>query len=259
MNIEYIRVIFFLGGFTVFFFWGCLFPFREPQAEDRLRWFNNIFLTLFNTLVIKIFFGVFLLQTIQWNLEHNLPVVNLSSLPVWLNVMLSVLIFDFVIYWQHLFFHRVPWLWKLHRVHHTDTNYDTTTALRFHTIEIILSIFVKAGVVLFFGMSMWSVIVFEVLLNFSAMFNHGNFSLNISVDRMLRKLIVTPEFHRVHHTNHPEEINSNYGFCLSIWDYLFMSYRYKPYKEQLKMKMGLDSFRSRKSQGFLRLLRQPFA
>ncbi len=232
-----------------------------PRRLDSGGWqrkLNNLLLVVVNTLAVRFVVpmaavGVAALTASQgWGLFNWLL---LSPLPVFL---LSILLLDLAVYAQHVFSHWVPLIWRLHRVHHSDIVYDVTTGLRFHPIEIILSMVYKMIVVVLIGAPVVSVLIFEVVLNASAMFNHGNIALPTAVDRRLRKLIVTPDMHRVHHSVYRQETDSNYGFFLSIWDRLFNTYRSQPKDGHESMTIGLRIFREKGIQNLLGMLLQPF-
>jgi len=190
--------------------------------------------------------------------EQGWGLLNQFWMPAWVAVALSVIFLDLVIYLQHVLFHAVPALWQLHRVHHSDLDYDVTTALRFHPIEILLSMVIKLGVVAAFGPPPLAVLIFEILLNGTAMFNHGNIFISQKIDRLLRKILVTPDMHRVHHSILLEETNSNFGFNLPCWDRLFGTYREQPAEGHMKMTLGLEAFRNPQKLHFFSLLMQPF-
>ena len=251
-----LRAIISASGFLLFFLLGVIFPFRKNPDGWLSRVLNNVVLTVFNSTIVYWIGAGFLFelalqaQSNQWGLFAQ------TQLLIPVEIVLGLAIQDFVIYWQHRLFHAIPIFWRFHRVHHTDTHFDTSTSLRFHTFEIFLSLGVKALAVITFGLPPLSVIGFEIILNFSAMFNHGNFSLG-KFDKWLRLLVVTPDMHRVHHTSVLKEINSNYGFCLSIWDRIFSSHLNSC--EGIKTKnLGLDSFRSARDQRVDQLIMQPF-
>jgi sterol desaturase/sphingolipid hydroxylase (fatty acid hydroxylase superfamily) len=175
--------------------------------------------------------------------RHGWGLLRLLAAPEWLAVALSVVALDFVIYVQHVLFHAVPLLWRLHMVHHADLDFDVTTGVRFHTLEILLSLGVKAGAVVLLGAPALGVLLFEVLLNATSMFSHGNVRLPAWLDRLLRFVVVTPEMHRVHHSVHPCETNSNFGFNLPWWDYLLGTYRAEPRDGHERMTIGLEQLR----------------
>ena len=178
------------------------------------------------------------------------------ALPPWLEVVACIILLDMAIYWQHRFFHWQPMLWKVHRVHHTDVSLGATTGVRFHPIEIFLSVLIKTAVIILLGAPALAVLIFEILLNASSLFEHSNLRLPASVDKKLRTVIVTPDMHRVHHSIYRHETDSNFGFCLSIWDRLFSSYIAQPRDDHLHMQIGQPQFPQ--AQGLAALLLQPF-
>jgi sterol desaturase/sphingolipid hydroxylase (fatty acid hydroxylase superfamily) len=178
-----------------------------------------------------------------WVGREGWGVFNNVALPYWLEVALSAALLDFVIYLQHVMFHAVPALWRLHMMHHADMDYDVTTGTRFHPIEIMISMGIKFGAIALLGAPAMGVIIFEVLLNGTAMFNHGNFFIPLGIDRLLRLFVVTPDMHRVHHSVFPSEANSNFGFNLPWWDRLMGTYRAQPSRGHEGMTIGLNQFR----------------
>jgi len=190
--------------------------------------------------------------------DRGWGLLNILQLPFWSEVILAVIALDFVIYLQHVLFHQVPILWRLHRMHHTDLDIDVTTGNRFHPLEILVSLGIKLSAVALLGAPVLAVIVFEVVLNATAQFNHGNIRIPTVVDRYLRLLVVTPDMHRVHHSVIPRETNSNFGFNLPWWDRLCGSYRPQPEKGHEGMTIGLREFRDPAMLTLLRLLVQPF-
>ena len=184
---------------------------------------------------------------------------NALGWPVWLEFVCAVVLLDLVIYFQHVLFHAVPGLWRFHMMHHSDLDIDVTTGARFHVGELFVSMAIKAAAVAAFGAPAAAVVLFEVVLNASSMFNHGNIALPASVDRRLRLLVVTPDMHRVHHSVSMRETDSNFGFNLSCWDRLFGTYRARPRAGHEAMDIGLERFRDPARLGFLALLAMPFA
>ena len=189
-----------------------------------MRWISNLGITFLNPLLVRLLLPVLAVSMAAKAQERGWGLLNNFDLPYWLDIVVSIIVLDLFIYLQHVMFHAVPILWRLHMVHHADLDYDVTTGLRFHPIEIILSTGIKLSVVFTFGLQPAAVIIFEVLLNGAAMFNHGNIRLPLKFDRILRYLIVTPDMHRVHHSVIIRETNSNYGFNLPWWDRLFGTY-----------------------------------
>lgn len=253
-----IRLAFFLGVFSAMALWELLAP-RRPQIIGRWRrWPANIGITAFNTLLARIVFpiplaGVALLaETRGWGLLPVLP------LPYWLKIVVAVLLLDLAIYLQHVMFHAVPVFWRLHRMHHADLEFDVTTGARFHPFEILLSMVIKMGVVAALGAPAAAVVMFEVLLNATSMFNHGNAGLAPPLDRVLRWLVVTPDMHRVHHSALPHEANSNFGFNLPWWDRLCGTYRAQPQAGHAAMTIGIEQFRDPRELRLGHMLLQPF-
>lgn len=257
-NEVFIRLSFFSGIFLVMAIWEVLAPKRALTESKLRRWTGNVAIVVINTLVVRLIFPVLAVgmavtaQNRGWGLFHNLQIG-------WgLNMVLSVILLDLAIYLQHVLFHAVPLLWRLHRMHHTDLDYDLTTGSRFHPIEIVLSMVIKLTLVVALGPLPAAVVLFEVILNGAAMFNHGNVRIPKGLDRIIRWFIVTPDMHRVHHSIIPAETNSNYGFNLSWWDRLFGTYRDQPKQGHDGMTIGIESFRHSKYLNLHWLLIQPF-
>lgn len=224
--------------------WESLSP-RRPRTLARLqRWPANLSIVVLNTLIVRLVFpaaavGVALsVQHADWGL------LNVYALPQWVAVAAAVVLLDFAIYLQHWVFHAVPVLWRLHRMHHADLDIDVTTGVRFHPVEIVLSLAIKSAVIAVLGAPPLAVVIFEILLNATSMFNHGNVRLPATLDTALRGLIVTPDMHRVHHSIERDETDSNFGFNLSLWDRLFRTYRAQPRAGHEGMTIGIAAFRS---------------
>ncbi len=255
---PYIRLGAFLGIFALMAVWELLAPRRRLTFSRARRWPSNLGIVALNTFLLRLAFpaaavGVaFLAEAKGWGLFH------LWEVPRWLAILASVVILDLVIYLQHVLVHAVPALWRLHRMHHADLDYDVTTGARFHPIEIFFSMAIKLAVVSALGAPPVAVLIFEVLLNATAMFNHGNVKLPLALDRVLRWVLVTPDMHRVHHSVIPRETNSNFGFNLSIWDRLFGTYRDQPAKGHEGMTIGIEQFRTAEDLRLDRMLLQPF-
>jgi sterol desaturase/sphingolipid hydroxylase (fatty acid hydroxylase superfamily) len=238
-----IRFGFFFGILIIMFFWEIIAPRRSLITSKATRWVTNLGLVLIDSIAIRLVFPAaligfaFLFQQRGWGL------FNLFGLSYLLNIVLSVLILDLAIYLQHIMFHSVPLLWRLHMVHHTDMDFDVTTGVRFHPIEILLSMGIKVMVVFLIGASPLGVLIFEVLLNGTSMFNHGNVHFSQNIDSIVRLFVVTPEMHRVHHSTIRWETNSNLGFNFPWWDRLFGTYRPQPAKGHLEMIIGLDQYK----------------
>jgi sterol desaturase/sphingolipid hydroxylase (fatty acid hydroxylase superfamily) len=245
-NESVIRLGFFAGVLVVMAVWEMLAPRRRLTTAKSLRWFSNLGLVVVNTLAIRFLVPLGAIGAALAAEEHGWGLFNNVVLPEWLAVALAVLALDFAIYLQHVVFHAVPLLWRLHMVHHADLDFDVTTGVRFHTIEILLSVAIKMGVVVSLGASALAVLSFEVLLNATSMFNHGNVRFPGWLDRIVRLVVVTPEMHRVHHSVLPRETNSNFGFNLPWWDFLFGTYRDQPAAGHEAMTIGLNQLRDEK-------------
>ncbi len=255
-NEPFIRLAAFFGIFITVAIWESLSPRRQLTTSKTLRWVSNISITLLGTAIVRGLFPV-LAVTFAAN-ETNLGILNQASLPFVLKVFIGVLAFDLIIYFQHVMFHAVPILWRLHMMHHADLDIDVTTGLRFHPIEVILSMGIKIAAVIIIGPPVLAVILFEIFLNGTSMFNHGNMLIPPGVDRLLRFMVVTPDMHRVHHSVVIKETNSNFGFNFPWWDRLFGTYRPQPAAGHEKMVIGLSQFRDSKLLTLPRLLALPF-
>lgn len=232
-----IRLAVFAGVLAIMLLWEMLAPARTATAATRIRRANNLALVALDTLLLRLLFPVL---AVGLALEREgQGLIPLLGLPAWLAMAVAVVLFDLAIYWQHRLFHAVPLFWRLHRVHHADPDFDVTTALRFHPGEIILSMTLKLALVWLLGPPAEAVMIFEVLLNASAMFNHGNVRLPAGAEAMLRRLIVTPDLHRVHHSERAGEMHRNFGFCLSLWDRWFDTLTAQPQAGHVAMRIGL--------------------
>jgi sterol desaturase/sphingolipid hydroxylase (fatty acid hydroxylase superfamily) len=232
---------------------------RRPQVVSRSqRWPGNVLLVIIDTAIVRLVFPLAAVGAAVYAQDLGWGVFNAVTLPGWVVLILSILALDLAIYGQHRIFHAVPWLWRIHRVHHGDQEFDVTTALRFHPLEILLSMAIKIAVVMMLGAPPIAVIVFEILLNATAMFNHGNVQLSAKTDRYLRVLLVTPDMHRVHHSVIRQETDSNFGFNLTWWDRVFGTYRNQPENGHLGMTIGLEDYRTEQDQQLGRMLVQPF-
>jgi len=257
-NETLIRLAAFAGVFAVMAAWEILAPRRRQKLGRGTRWPSNIGIVVLDTVLVRLVFpttavGLTLLaETRGWGLFRVL------DLPAWANVLLAVAALDLVIYLQHVLFHAVPVLWRLHRMHHADLEIDVTTGARFHPIEILLSMGLKLGVVAALGAPAVAVLAFELLLNATSMFNHSNVRMPGWLDRCLRWIVVTPDMHRVHHSIVVRETNSNFGFNLPWWDRLFGTYRAQPAAGHEAMIIGIEQFREPAEQRLDRMLTQPF-
>ena len=236
-----------------------LWPRRSTPMHRRRRWTANLSLVVLDVLLARLLIPLGAVGTAVWADVHGYGVFARVDGPPAAEAAVSFLALDLLIYWQHRLFHAIPLFWRLHRMHHSDIEFDATTGVRFHPVEILLSLLIKMGAVLALGAPAVAVILFEIALNATSLFNHANLRLPERVDRVLRRLIVTPDMHRVHHSVHRHEHDRNYGFNLSWWDHLFRSYAGQPADGHTAMQIGLDRFRDPAEQRLLRLLAQPLA
>lgn len=238
-----IRLGFFFGVFALIGLWELAAPRRALSVAKGMRWLNNLGLVFFNSFLLRLLFPAAAAGVAATASAQGWGLLNIYSVPVPLAVVLGVVSMDLVIYLQHVMVHAVPALWRLHRVHHADLDYDVTTGARFHPLEIILSMLIKFATILVLGPPLAAVVIFEILLNATAMFNHGNIRLPAAVDRILRWFVVTPDMHRVHHSVEDDEANSNFGFNLPWWDRLFGTYRNQPRQGHEGMTIGIHHYR----------------
>lgn len=254
-----IRLTCFFGVLALVAGWELLAPRRVLRISKTVRWVNNIGLVFLNSLILRLLFPAAAVGVSSYAQTHGWGLFNLIELPWLVGLVLSLLLMDLVIYTQHVIFHKVPLLWRLHRVHHVDLDYDVTTGARFHPIEIIISMLIKFVVIVSLGVPALAVILFEVVLNAAAMFNHGNIRLPEKVDRYLRWVLVTPDMHRVHHSVERDETDSNYGFNLPWWDRIFGTYNAQPRAGHTQMQIGVLEFDNPKETQWLPgLLMIPF-
>jgi sterol desaturase/sphingolipid hydroxylase (fatty acid hydroxylase superfamily) len=234
-----IRLSLFFGVFAVVGLWETLAPRRALTLSRALRWSGNLGLVVLNTVLLRLLFPLAAVGVAAFGTAHGWGLLNHFQVPSWVAVPLVVIAMDFVIWLQHVMVHAVPVLWRLHRVHHADLDCDLTTGARFHPIEIGLSMLIKCATVTVLGAPVLAVLIFEVLLNAAAMFNHANLRLPATLDRVLRWFIVTPDMHRVHHSVEVDETNANFGFNLPWWDRLFGTYRDQPRAGHTAMTIGI--------------------
>jgi len=253
-----IRIICFVFVMFLIAVWEVLVPRRELTVSKTGRWFNNLSIIFLNSFLVKILFPVAAVGVAVAAQNHGWGLFNVLQLPGWLSVLIAILILDLIIYLQHVMVHAVPLLWRLHMVHHADLDCDVTTGLRFHPLEILLSMGIKMAVVAAFGIPIPAVLIFEITLNSTALFNHGNIYMPEKLDRYLRLLVVTPDMHRVHHSVIIRETNSNFGFNFPWWDRLFGTYRAQPVAGHEGMTIGITPFRKEEQVTLRRLLLLPF-
>jgi len=253
-----IRLIFFCGIFVIMALWELLAPRRAWATSKKRRWINNLTIIMLNPLLVRLLFPVLVLEMAIKGQEYGWGLLNNFDLPPGLELVVGIVVLDLAIYLQHVMFHAIPILWRLHMMHHADLDYDLTTGLRFHPLEISLSMVIKLSVVAALGPPAAAVLVFEVLLNGVAMFNHGNVYIPLKIDRILRYLVITPDMHRVHHSVIIRETNSNFGFNLPFWDRIFGTYRDQPVKGHADMTIGLSNYRDAARQTLRWMLALPF-
>lgn len=255
-----------LLAFAAIFLSMATFELLSPRLErDEMlgalkarRWFTNISILLLSSLALRVVFPLAAVGTALWAAENGYGLFHLFDTPPWIAGIAAFVILDFAVWLEHVLSHKIPLLWRIHRMHHADTGFDLTTALRFHPLEIVLSMFWKALIILCLGPPAVAVLIFEIVLNGTAMFNHSNAKLPLGLDRWLRRILVTPDMHRVHHSSYKAETNSNYGFNFPFWDYLFRTYCAQPRLGHQAMEIGLETYRDRSPTQFLWSLILPF-
>ncbi len=253
-----IRIGSFIGVFVVMSVWELLAP-RRPRSETRLRrWPGNLGIVVIDTVLLRLLFPAAAVGTAYYASSNSWGIFSLLHLPWLVSVIASVLILDLAIYFQHRLFHIVPVFWRLHRMHHADLDFDVTTGIRFHPIEIILSMLIKFGVIIIIGVPVVAVVIFEILLNATSLFNHSNAYIAPRIDRVLRWFVVTPDMHRVHHSIITTETNSNFGFNIPWWDRLFGTYQDQPRAGHDGITIGLEIFRDPNELRLDKMLLQPF-
>lgn len=233
-------------------------PRRQLQFSKKKRWISNLSLSLFNVLTLKLLIPVSLVAIAVKVQDSGFGLLNILNMSHLTQTIFSLILLDFAIYFQHVLTHKIPFLWKFHQVHHADVDLDVTSGSRFHSIEIIISFFFKIFLIFVLGVTPLSIIIFEILLNALAMFNHANLNIPVDLDKILRFFVVTPDMHRIHHSVRSDEYNQNFGFNLSCWDYLFKTYKSIPILGHKDMVIGLNFFRDDKYIHPLQLLKMPF-
>lgn len=252
-----IRLGFFFAILAVMALWEVLAPRRPLTTSKRVRWFTNLAITFGNTALLRLVFPTSAAGVALWAQAQGWGLFNALAIEDGLAGAASVVLLDLLIYGQHVAFHHIPLFWRLHKMHHTDLDLDVTSGARFHPVEIVLSMVIKMAVIVVLGAPAWSVIVFEVVLNGTAMFNHSNVRMPLGLDRIVRLLVVTPDMHRVHHSVIIRETDSNFGFNFPWWDRIFGTYRDQPVAGHGGMRIGLANFRNPAELSVLRLLAIP--
>ncbi len=241
-----IRLGFFFGILGIMALWELVAPRRIPRVSKMIRWINNLGVVFLNSFLLRLAFPAAAVGMAAFAQEHGWGLFNYFLTPYRIAVVLSVVIMDFAIYLQHVMFHAIPVFWRMHRMHHADLDFDVTTGVRFHPFEIILSMLIKFAVIVVLGPPVLAVVAFEVVLNATSMFNHGDVRILRNIDYVLRWFMVTPDMHRVHHSMEDYETNSNFGFNLPWWDRLLGTYRPQPRMGHEGMTIGLRDFRDTK-------------
>jgi sterol desaturase/sphingolipid hydroxylase (fatty acid hydroxylase superfamily) len=239
-----IRFGFFLGTFVLMALWEVLAPLRVAATSKAVRWPNHVMLAAMNVVLARVLFPLAAVALAAYAGARGIGLFNMIPVPYLLAFVGSLLALDLAIYLFHLLFHTVPVLWRVHRLHHADLDIDVSTGVRFHPIQMVLSVAVKSVVILLLGPPALSVLTFEILSHAITLFNHGNVRVPPSLDRVLRWLVVTPDMHRIHHSIHIAETDSNFGFVLPWWDRMFGTYRAEPAAGQVRMVVGIESFRT---------------
>jgi sterol desaturase/sphingolipid hydroxylase (fatty acid hydroxylase superfamily) len=242
-NEAFIRLGSYSSVFVVMALWELALPRRRLTTSKAARWVSNLGIVVLNTLLLRLIFASAAIATAWKAGESGWGIFNNVEVPFWVAFVVSVMALDLIIYLQHVMFHAVPALWRLHMMHHADLDYDVTTGTRFHPVEMILSMLIKLAAIVVLGPPASAVLVFEVLLNATATFNHSNVQIPLGLDRVLRWIVVTPDMHRVHHSIIPAEANRNFGFNLPWWDRLLGTYVPQPRAGHEKMTIGLRQFR----------------
>lgn len=255
-NEPTIRLGFFVGVLVVMALWEAIAP-RRQDVTRIVRWTSNLGIVVVNTVVLRLVFPTAAVGFAAVAETHGWGLFNVIGAPSWVAFVAALVVLDVAIYLQHVMFHAVPVLWRLHRMHHADIGFDVTTGLRFHPVEIVLSMVFKIAVLAALGAPIAAVLVFEIVLNATAMFNHGNVRLPRGLDAVLRLVVVTPDMHRVHHSIVPAETNSNFGFNIPWWDRLFGTYSAQPAAGHEAMTIGIEQFRSPREQWLDKMLVQP--
>jgi len=263
LNEQVLRLAAFASAFVVFSLLEALFPRRNRRLGRLARWFTNGAMLVIATGLVRVLaFAaplVALTAAAGFAAELGFGLLNVVTLPIWIEILLAIALLDLAVWFQHLITHKVPLLWRLHRVHHADRDFDASTALRFHPVEIALSALYKIVVVMILGPAAIAAVLFEITLNATALFNHANLALPRWLDRILRLVLVTPDMHRVHHSVHPSELNTNFGFCLSIWDRMFGTYTAQPRDGHEAMTIGLAPYQSEPTEQLRWSLFLPFS
>lgn len=257
MSDLHLRIVTFSTAFVVLACLELILPKRDMREARKHRWVGSWTIFLIGTLVTRLIVPGGLTALAVWAELNQIGILHFVKINTIAEFIFAILVLDFAVWVQHYYSHKIPFIWRLHRVHHSDIHVDVTTALRFHPLEILISILWKSAIVLCFGFSALAVLWFEILLNASAQFNHSNIRIPKTLDKFVRKLIVTPDMHRIHHSVEQKESNRNFGFCISLWDLIFGTYKAEPKLGHHKMKLGQSKWRRPSDQYTKSLLFQP--
>ncbi len=233
-----------------------LYPRRKRKIDKKLRWYRNFSLVIINSLVLR--FCLPMTAASVSLIYNEYAILNYLELPVFISIFLCIILLDLIIYLQHWMVHMVPLFWRFHKIHHIDQELDTSSGIRFHPVEIVFSMLIKCLAIWIIGIPFEAVILFEILLNATSIFNHANLNIPIKFDQILRKFIVTPDMHRIHHSQIKDETNSNFGFNLSCWDKLFGTYKQLARKSQIDIDIGLEEYQDTNRTGLVKILLIPF-
>lgn len=257
-----IRLAAFLGIFATMAGLELVQPRRQPYRLKSARWMTNLAMVVLSSVLLRLIFRFILtfaaVGSAIWAEQNDFGLLRMVDMPVWLAGVAGFALLDFAVWLEHVASHKIPILWRIHRMHHSDVDFDVTTALRFHPLEIILSMAWKAAIAAVFGIPVLAVLIFEIVLNGAAMFNHSNWKIPVRVDRILRLVLVTPDMHRIHHSVRVRETDSNYGFNFPFWDRIFRTYTEDPQDGHLGMTIGLNEYRDDRPTGFVWSLLLPF-
>jgi sterol desaturase/sphingolipid hydroxylase (fatty acid hydroxylase superfamily) len=253
-----VRIVAFVGVLAVMATWEVLAPRRELRVAKLGRWLRNLAVVVLDTVFVRVLFAAGALGVAVVATDHRWGVLNHVGWPSWLEGLLAVVVLDFVLYLQHVMFHAIPLFWRFHMMHHADLDCDVTTGVRFHPVEVVLSMVIKLSAIILLGASVTAVLSFELLLNATSMFNHSNVRMPAIADQLLRWVIVTPDMHRIHHSIDALETNRNFGFSLPWWDRVFGTYRAEPFEGHQEMMLGLQQFRDPARLTFTGMLTLPF-
>jgi len=252
------RFLCFISFVLIFMACEFIFPLYKRTKKTFIRWGTNFLFVIIDVLILRLTFPLLAVGFASICVDKGFGLLNNVSLPFGLSLLISILLLDLGIWFQHFLFHRYRIFWRFHKIHHSDEELDFSTGIRFHPIEILISMIFKFFYILIIGPSAIMVIIFEIILNGSSIFNHSNIIIPRSFELLLRRIIVTPSMHRIHHSIEEEETNSNFGFNLSIWDRIFGTYLHKSKRSEEDLVLGLEEFYKMERKGFIKLIIHPF-